>query len=63
VTIPVLIVHGTEDEVIPVELGRALSRRFPSARLVELPRAHHNDLWAQPETAHEVFGFVLGPAR
>jgi pimeloyl-ACP methyl ester carboxylesterase len=45
VTVPVLVVHGTDDEVIPFELGERLSGMFPNARLVKLDRARHNDLF------------------
>lgn len=39
---PVLIFHGTEDTIIPVEHGRKLARVARRPRLVELP-AGHND--------------------
>jgi fermentation-respiration switch protein FrsA (DUF1100 family) len=45
IRIPTLIVHGSVDEVIPVEMGRRLSKIFPSASLREVPAAHHNDVW------------------
>jgi pimeloyl-ACP methyl ester carboxylesterase len=41
---PVLIVHGTADEVVPVEMGTQLAREFPHAQLRLIPGAHHNDL-------------------
>ncbi|HZX97783.1 MAG TPA: alpha/beta hydrolase [Myxococcales bacterium] len=41
---PVLIVHGTADEVLPVEMAKRLSREFPHAELHLIPGAHHNDL-------------------
>ncbi len=41
----VLIIHGTEDEVIPVAMGRELAARHPqSTRFIEIPAAHHNDV-------------------
>jgi pimeloyl-ACP methyl ester carboxylesterase len=43
---PVLIVHGTADEVVPVEMGTRLAREFPRARLRLISGAHHNDLLA-----------------
>jgi pimeloyl-ACP methyl ester carboxylesterase len=48
IAIPVLIVHGSDDEVIPVAMGQTLGRRFPNASVVVVPHAHHNDLWASP---------------
>ena len=41
----VIIFHGTEDEVIPVAMGRELAAAHPSAvRFNELPAIHHNDI-------------------
>ena len=48
VRLPVLIVHGSRDEIIPVEQGRRLSRLFSDARFEELDDRHHNDLFAEP---------------
>jgi alpha-beta hydrolase superfamily lysophospholipase len=42
---PVLVVHGTRDEVIPFDMGERLSRLFPRARLRRLEGAHHNDIF------------------
>ncbi|MCP4898335.1 MAG: alpha/beta hydrolase [bacterium] len=43
---PKLVIHGSEDEIVPFKLGREL---FDAAtepkRFIEVQRAHHNDLW------------------
>lgn len=40
-----IILHGSADEMIPVEMGRTLGRRFPRiVRFMEVPNAHHNDI-------------------
>ncbi|RKH67928.1 alpha/beta fold hydrolase [Corallococcus aberystwythensis] len=44
IPIPVLIIHGEEDEVVPVDMGRTLGQRLPNARVVTVPGAHHNDV-------------------
>ena len=51
VTCPLLVVHGTEDRVVPIALGRRLFEAAPEEsssgiekRFVEVPRADHNDL-------------------
>lgn len=44
VEVPVLIVHGAEDEVIPAAHGRALLEAFPAAELRTLGGFGHNDL-------------------
>ena len=48
VSMPVLIVHGTRDEVIPVRMGQELARVFPVATLELREGSHHNDLFADP---------------
>jgi fermentation-respiration switch protein FrsA (DUF1100 family) len=45
VRVPVLVVHGTDDEVIPFALGKELSGMFPNARFVALEKGQHNDLF------------------
>lgn len=40
---PVLVVHGDRDEVIPIEMGRQLADAAGTA-LVVVPGAHHNDV-------------------
>jgi fermentation-respiration switch protein FrsA (DUF1100 family) len=46
ISVPVLIIHGSEDEIIPVDMGR---RVFAAARdpkeLYIIPGAHHNDTY------------------
>lgn len=39
--VPTLLVHGSDDDVIPVEGARYMAQRIPGARLVELPGAGH----------------------
>jgi uncharacterized protein len=41
----IFIFHGEADEIIPLEMGRALARLDPSRiRFVAVPGAHHNDV-------------------
>jgi alpha-beta hydrolase superfamily lysophospholipase len=58
VAVPVLVLHGTLDEVIPFDLGHLLAARFPRCRFVPVPGAHHNDLWEAPPTMSEVLAFL-----
>ena len=39
--LPVLVVHGDADRLVPVEVGRELARRAPHARLVLVPGGSH----------------------
>ncbi len=47
ITLPVLVVHGTKDEIIPVDMGEALAKAFPNATLFLAEGANHNDLFVQ----------------
>lgn len=47
IEVPVLIMHGTEDDVVPFKMGVALSRRFGTrASFVPMLGRGHNDLSA-----------------
>jgi len=44
--VPVLIIHGERDEVIPVAMGRRLYAAAPEPKdLYIIPKAHHNDTY------------------
>jgi hypothetical protein len=46
VRVPVLIVHGSDDEIIPVAMGRRLFAAANSPKdLYIIPGAHHNDTY------------------
>ena len=46
VTAPVLILHGEQDEVIPVEMGKRNFRAANDPKQIEIfAQAHHNDLF------------------
>jgi len=49
VAVPTLIVHGTEDRMLPVVNGRLLARLIPHARLEILDGVGHMFWWEQPE--------------
>lgn len=59
-SLPVLVIHGTADEVIPYELGQALAGRFPHARFLSIPGGHHNDLWDREEVRAQAVAFLRG---
>jgi hypothetical protein len=40
---PVVLLHGTRDDVVPVAMGRRLAAARPGSRWVEVPEATHND--------------------
>jgi pimeloyl-ACP methyl ester carboxylesterase len=41
---PVIIIHGTEDEVVPYEQGQKLAKENPQIRMVTVNGGKHNDL-------------------
>jgi pimeloyl-ACP methyl ester carboxylesterase len=45
---PTLVVHGTEDPLVPPGNGAILARGIPGARLVELPGIGHLPMWECP---------------
>ncbi len=54
------VIHGTEDEVIPFELGRRLydGAASPAKAFIEVPGARHNDMYARPETIDAIREFL-----
>ena len=45
VAVPALLLHGTDDEVVPYAMSVKLATTFPHARLVTVAGGHHNDLF------------------
>jgi len=39
--LPILVIHGDDDRLVPVAVGRELARRAPNARLVLVPGGSH----------------------
>jgi fermentation-respiration switch protein FrsA (DUF1100 family) len=44
--VPILVIHGDQDEVVPFELGKQVFEAAPAPKsLYVVPGAHHNDLY------------------
>lgn len=43
--VPVLIFHGTQDEISPIWMGRQVARAASRAEMIEIPGAGHNDTY------------------
>lgn len=64
VSIPVLLVHGVDDLICPVEAGRWLAGHLPQAELIELPGAGHVPFWDQDSAVDQrVEAFFLDNAE
>jgi pimeloyl-ACP methyl ester carboxylesterase len=55
---PVLVLHGTRDEVVPFALGERLAAAFPSATFQPVQGAGHNDLLDRPEVEEALLRFA-----
>lgn len=56
---PVIIIHGEDDPVMPVENARALAQRIPGARLRTVPHCCHVMPADAPERTRElIMGFL-----
>lgn len=60
VALPVLILHGTRDEVIPVDMGQRLGTLFPQATVRLLEGKHHNNVLSEPEVLDGLLRFAAG---
>lgn len=60
--VPLLVIHGEADRIIPASHGRALHQISPATQkqFVGIPRAGHNDLFqiAGPDIIQAIEGFV-----
>lgn len=57
--LPTLIVHGTDDRVLPFEAGRELARTIPGAQLAEMRDAGHAVFFLDHKAVNDaVAGFI-----
>jgi 3-oxoadipate enol-lactonase len=54
IAIPTLVMHGTEDQLLPVENGRLIAARIPGSQLEIFDGVGHLFFWEQPERAAEL---------
>jgi pimeloyl-ACP methyl ester carboxylesterase len=64
-TLPVLVIHGTNDEVVPFEMGQRIAELLPNRDFVAVRGGHHNDLFDLNEDAvlSKIVTFVRGASR
>jgi pimeloyl-ACP methyl ester carboxylesterase len=58
VAVPALVVHGTRDQIIPVDNGRQIAAALPDARWVEVHDAGHNDLLGRRQVWEAMKSFL-----
>jgi pimeloyl-ACP methyl ester carboxylesterase len=51
---PTLVVHGTLDQMLPVQNGRMIASLIPDARLEILDGVGHTFMWERPERSAEL---------
>jgi 3-oxoadipate enol-lactonase len=52
ITAPTLVIHGTNDRLVPAGNGELIAARIPGAQLALIPAAGHLFTTDQPEAAH-----------
>ena len=59
---PVLVIHGETDRLVPAENGRILARAIPHSRLVMIPNASHIFFTDQPGASKDaILSFLALP--
>ncbi len=53
-TLPTLVIHGTEDEIIPVQNGRLVASYIPGSRLEIFEGVGHLFVWERPDRSAEL---------
>ncbi len=51
--LPLVLIHGDADELIPIDRAREIKALVPAAHLVALPGAGHMPMMEQPEQTAE----------
>jgi class 3 adenylate cyclase len=60
VRVPTLVLHGSEDRIIPVEVARYVASSIPTARFVEIPGVGHLAFGTGEIISDEIRRFVQG---
>lgn len=56
--VPIVIVHGAADELIPVDRGREMKALLPAAHYLEIPGAGHMPMLENPAAVAEALLFL-----
>jgi 3-oxoadipate enol-lactonase len=60
-TMPTLVIHGTDDRLLPVENGHLIAARIPGARLEIFDDVGHLFFWERPRAAAELLRAHAAP--
>ena len=62
--LPALVIHGTNDEVVPHRMGRRIAELLGDAEFVSIPGARHNDLFDNDriDVLAKIVAFARGTA-
>jgi 3-oxoadipate enol-lactonase len=52
--LPTLVIHGTDDELLPVENGRLIASRVPGSQLEIFDGVGHMFVWERPQRSAEL---------
>jgi pimeloyl-ACP methyl ester carboxylesterase len=64
IRVPTLVIHGTEDRMLPSSNGEAIAARIPGARLELFEGVGHLFFWEEPERSAALVRELAGvPAR
>jgi class 3 adenylate cyclase len=63
VRVPTMVVHRSDDVLMPVERARGAAMRFANGRFVELPGDQHNLFEGAEDIADEIEEFLTGSRR
>ena len=64
ISVPTLVLHRTEDTVVPVDNGRYIAEHIPGAKLVELPGSDHIPFLGDWDAvSDEIEEFITGSRR
>jgi len=62
ITHPTLVIHGRQDEVIPLEVGQKLAAGLPNAELIILEESGHAAVWDSPlQIRKNILNFLKDP--
>jgi 3-oxoadipate enol-lactonase len=63
ISVPTLVIHGTEDQMLSVDNARHIAERIPGARLEVMEGVGHAFWWERPERSAELVRELAASAR